>query len=77
MVDDGSNFAESVVSRRTSRYKGVVVDKVAVSADVSETIPCDPVSNGGVVKSRILSSVVLNTGKFVYPHKDTKSHVCL
>ena len=47
--------------------------KVKVSADVPETIPCDPVGYGGVVKSRISSPIVVDTGKFV---EDTKSHVC-
>ena len=47
-----------------------------VPADVPETIPRDPFGYGGVVKSRILSPIVVNTGKFVDPHEDTKSHVC-
>ena len=75
MVHDGTNFAESVVSWRTSRCKGVIVDEVEVPADVSETISRDPVGYGGVMESWISSPVVLNTGKFVYSHEDTKSHV--
>ena len=44
---------------------------------VSETISRDPVGYGGVMESWISSPVVLNTGKFVYSHEDTKSHVGL
>ena len=63
------------MSRRTSGYKGIVVGEVKVHADVPETIPPNPVSYGGVVKSRISSPIVVITGKLVDPREDTKSHV--
>ena len=75
MTHDGTNFAKAVVSRRTSWYESVIVDKVAIPGDVAESISGYPVCYGGVMKGWISSPVILNTGEFVDSHKDTKSHV--
>ena len=57
------------------RHKGIIVSEVKVPADIPKMIPHDPV---GVVKSRISYPIVLNTGKFVITHEDTKSHdICM
>ena len=73
--DDGTHLAETIVTRKTLWNEGIVVNEMTVPADVPETIPCDPVGNGGVAEGRISTPVVLNAGKFVDPHADIKSRV--
>ena len=75
MINDGTNFAKSVVSWRTSWYECVIVDEVDVPGDVTEAVPHYSLCYGRVVKSWIMSPVILDAGKFVYSHEDTKSHI--
>ena len=70
---EGADLPQPVIRGITSWSKMVVVHKVQVPGDVTETLPWDSVCNRGIEEVWISAPVVINGWQVVDPHEDRES----